>query len=108
MPEDFDENNEDWKKIKRMIFDEIEKGTVYPFYYAVIEDNIRQKANKLQLNGTINSRLYRRKDLVNTIHYEAPEELNVRRRAVGLCSIQLQLWSQARDLPLSLKEVQFK
>jgi hypothetical protein len=34
-------------------------------------------------------------------------ELNVRRRAVGLCSIQLEMWSEARALPLSLNEIVF-
>ena len=108
MPDTYDENCEDWQKVKTMIFAEMEKGTVYPFYYAAIEDKMRQRTNSPQLNGTISSRFYRLNNIVNTIEYEKPEELNLRRRAVGLCSIQLEMWSEARELPESLKEIEFK
>ena len=108
MPEVYDENCEDWQKVKTIIFAEMEKGTVYPFYYAAIEDRMRQRTNSPQLNGTINIRFNSRNSSVNSIEYEKPEELNLRRRAVGLCSIQLEMWSEARELPESLKEIEFR
>ena len=91
-----------------MIVVEMKKEELGPTYFAYIEDKIRQRNNKLHLNGTIRSILYSRKGLRNTVQYENPEELNVRRRAVGLCAIQLELWSEAQELPESLKGVKFK
>ena len=108
MPDDYDVNCSDWQKIKAMIFSEIEKGTIYPFYYAAIEDNIRLSRSQPQVYGTIPIIYKKSKDVSNGVQYENPEELNIRRRAVGLCSIQLELWSRARELPLSLKEIEFK
>ena len=109
MPKYYDENCEDWQKVKAMIFAEIEKGTIYPFYYAAIEDYMRRGTKKPQLYGTITSRYNSFISISGkSLQFENPEELNVRRRSVGLCSIQLKMWSEARDLPLSLKEVQFK
>lgn len=108
MPEDFDENCENWKKIKAMIFTEIEKGTIYPFYYAAIEDYMRYRKRRPQWYGTMNYIYKSSIDYTNGVQFENPEELNVRRRAVGLCPIQLEMWSEARELPISLKEVEFK
>ena len=108
MPDDYDVNCADWKKIKAMIFAEIEKGTIYPFYYAAIEDYIRLKKKNPQLYGTMNYIHKSSIDYSNGVEFENPEELNIRRRTVGLCSIQLEMWSKARELPLSLKEINFK
>ncbi|NQX99209.1 MAG: hypothetical protein HRT73_15220 [Flavobacteriales bacterium] len=108
IPDDYDVNCADWQKIKAMIFTEIEKGSIYPFYYAAIEDRIRLGSKQSQLYGTMIVIHSRSKDGRNSIQYEKPEELNIRRRAVGLCSIQLEMWSRAIELPLSLKEIDFK
>jgi hypothetical protein len=106
IPDNYDENCEDWQKVKKMILDEIEKGTIYPFYYAAIEDYMQRRLNKPKLYGTITSRYNGISG--KSVQFENPEELNVRRRSVGLCSIQLEMWSEARELPESLKEVIFK
>ena len=108
LPKEFSLENKKWKKIKTMIFIEMEKGNLKPFYYAVLEDNIRSARNQNQLNGTINYFYKDSKDKTNAVVYENPDELNIRRRAVGLCPIQLELWSEARELPESLKGVKFK
>jgi hypothetical protein len=109
IPDNYDENCEDWQKVKKMILDEIDKGTIYPFYYAVIEDYISWGRSQPFIYGTIKS-VYNKFVGASgkTAKYENPEELNVKRRSVGLCSIQLEMWSEARELPESLKEVIFK
>tara|TARA_B100000809_G_scaffold266671_1_gene330628 strand:+ start:1943 stop:2923 length:981 start_codon:yes stop_codon:yes gene_type:complete len=106
--DDYDVNGEDWQRVKEMILEEIVKGTIYPFYYAAIEDRIRLGTRQPQLYGTVPVIFNSRTDLSNGIQYENSEELNIRRRAVGLCSIQLDLWSRARELPESLKKIKFK
>jgi hypothetical protein len=106
IPDEYDIENENWITIKAMIFTEIEKGTIYPFYYAAIEDYMQRRLNKPKLYGTITSRYNGISG--KSVQFENPEELNVRRRSVGLCSIQLEMWSEARELPESLKEVIFK
>tara|TARA_B100000809_G_scaffold119529_1_gene117774 strand:+ start:6977 stop:7885 length:909 start_codon:yes stop_codon:yes gene_type:complete len=98
MPDDYDVENKDWFTIKAMIFAEMKTGKLKPFYYALIEDRIELNKNKVQKFGTIPYNL----------KFKNPEELNIRRKAVGLCSIQLEMWSEARELPKSLKEVNFK
>lgn len=108
MPDDYDDNCKNWQKIKTLIFNEIEKGTVFPFYYAALEDGIRLGSRRPQLYGTMPIIYNKNTDVSNGIQYETPEELNIRRRTVGLCPIQLELWSQARELPESLKGVTFK
>ena len=108
MPDDYDDNCEDWQKIKAMIYAEIEKGTIYPFYYAAIEDIIRLGGKQPQLYGTMNYIYKSSINYLNRAQFENPEELNIRRRTVGLCSIQLEMWSEARELPASLKEIVFK
>lgn len=108
IPENYDVNCKDWKKIKSLIGKEIKKGTIYPFYYAAIEDRIRLVANKPQYYGTMTVMHRNSADGTNLIQYENPEELNVRRKAVGLCSIHLEMWSEAIELPKSLKGVEFK
>ena len=108
MPVEYDENCDDWKKIKKSIHAEMKKGTVYPFYYAAIEDNLKVSRKQPQIYGTIPVVYSGNKDVSDVLQFENPEELNIRRRVIGLCSIQLELWSQARELPKSLKGVQFK
>jgi len=108
MPDNYDFNCDDWTQIKKMIYVEIEKGTIYPFYYAAIEDRIRLGSKQPQLYGTMTVIHRTSKDGINSIQYENPEELNIRRRAIGLCSIQLEMWSEARELPKSLKRIEFK
>ncbi len=108
IPENYNEECQDWQKIKTLIFAEIEKGTVFPFYYAALEDYFRLNDNRPQLYGTIPVQYKKNKDVSSLIEYETPKELNVRRRSVGLCSIQLEMWSEAREMPISLKEVDFK
>ncbi len=108
MPDDYDENCADWQRVKTMIFTEMEKGTVYPFYYAALEDKIRLSKKQVQVYGTMPMMYIGNNDVSNSLQFENPEELNMRRRSVGLCSIQLEMWSEARELPESLKEVEFK
>jgi hypothetical protein len=108
MPENYDVNCPDWIKIKSMILKEAEKGTVFPFYYAAIDDNIKVSRKQAQLYGTIPIAFNGNEDVSDFLLYENPEELNIRRREIGLCPIQLELWSRARELPKSLKEVEFK
>jgi hypothetical protein len=108
MPANYDENGKDWQRIKAMIFTEIGKGTIYPFYYAAIEDYMRYRKRRPQWYGTMNYIYKSSIDYTNGVQFENPEELNVRRRSVGLCSIQLEMWSEARELPESLKGVIFK
>jgi hypothetical protein len=108
MPENYDADCADWMKVKRMILNEVENGAVFPFYYAAIEDNIKVSRKLPQIYGTIPIAFNGNEDVSDFLLYEIPEELNVRRRSVGLCPIQLELWSKARDLPKSLKGVEFK
>jgi hypothetical protein len=109
IPDNYDANAKDWLKIKAMIFVEMKNGTIYPFYYAAIEDYICRSRSQPFVYGIINT-VYNKfiGTSGKTAQYENPEELNVRRKAVGLCSIQLEMWSEARELPESLKEVNFK
>ncbi|MGB0882611.1 MAG: hypothetical protein ACPGSO_06625 [Vicingaceae bacterium] len=108
MPVSYDVNTKDWLKIKKMINSEMQKGTVLPYYYAAIEDNKRVSRKKPQLYGTTLIVYSGNKDVSHLLEFENPEELNLRRKSVGLCSIQLELWSKARELPESLKNVEFK
>ena len=73
-----------------------------------IDDNIRYSRNQPQLYGTMTVIISNGTEGINSVIYENPEELNVRRRAAGLCTIHLELWSEAKELPESLKGVKFK
>ncbi|MDG1476038.1 MAG: hypothetical protein P8Q14_02730 [Vicingaceae bacterium] len=108
LPKDFSLDDKKWKKIKKMIFTEMEKGNIKPFYYAVLEDDIRASRNQSQLYGTWSAIYSNSFDVAAEVLFENPEEINVRRKAVGLCPIQVELWSQARELPESLKGIEFK
>jgi hypothetical protein len=105
IPANYNENCADWQALKSMVFIEMEKGNLYPFYYASIVDYIRLSNAQPLVYGTLTS-FDQPPDEV--VQFEAPEELNMRRRAVGLCSFQLELWSEARELPESLKAIDFK
>lgn len=108
IPNDLNLQSKKWKKVKKAIDVEMGKGNLKPFYYAFIEDNNRFSRNQLQFYGTMPVILSNGTNRINSIKYENPEELNLRRKSVGLCSIQLELWSEARELPESLKNVEFK
>ena len=106
VPDSFSLENPKWIIVKKMITEEMSNGNLKPFFYASFMDNYRLSKNEPQLYGTINY-VYNY-NAINYLEYENPEELNIRRRAVGLCSIQLKLWSAAQDLPPALQNITFK
>ncbi len=108
LPENFNLESKLWGKIKKMISTEMDKGNLKPFYHAFIEDQIRESRKQPQLYGTWSPIYYNNFDVGGEVSFENPEELNIRRRAIGLCSIQLALWAKTKKLPASLKGVQFK
>ena len=106
IPDSFSLENPKWLIVKEMITEEMKNGKLKPFFYASFIDQYRLSKDEPQLYGTINY-IYNYNSL-SYLEYENPEELNIRRRSVGLCSIQLKLWSTARDLPPALQNITFK
>jgi len=106
IPDSFNLENPKWLIVKKMITEEMKNGKLKPFFYASFIDQYKFVKKEPQLYGTINY-IYVYNSLAH-LKYENPEELNIRRRSVGLCSIQLKLWSSARDLPPALQNINFK
>ncbi len=90
-----------WKKIKPFLLEELEKGRLKPFVYGQLKDRVRVYKEEPQIYLT--SLNYTNDDKV-----ENPEELNIRRKSIGLCPIEIEFWSLAKELPLSLQEIKFK
>lgn len=105
-PDSLSLSDEKWLQVKSLIEKEMKRGKIKPFYYAALEDSYRMSHKEPQLYGTINY-VYNY-NMINYLEYEKPEEINIRRRSVGLCPIDLKLWSTAQDLPPALENIKFK
>jgi hypothetical protein len=104
--ERFNDGDSKWEKIKPLIIKEVEKGNLKPFIYGRLEDSYNgiSKNPQLYLHPIYTNNDYkgRFKEIVK------PEELNIRRKSIGLCPIEIEFWSLALELPLSLQEIKFK
>lgn len=105
-PDSLSLSDEKWLQVKSLIEKEIKRGKIKPFYCAALEDSYRLSHKEPQLYGTVNY-VYNL-SFINYLEYENPEELNIRRRNVGLCPIEVELWSTAQDLPPALENINFK
>jgi len=95
-----------WSKIESLIKKEMELGNLKPFYSAYFEDLHQMQKNEPQVYLT--TKLYFSNPDLDDTKVVEPQELNIRRKSIGLCSIQLEYWAQAKELPLSLRQVNFK
>lgn len=95
-----------WLKIKPLIVKEMKSGNLKPFYLAHLEDLHRVHQNKPQVY--LATKVHSSSPTQNEVSVIAPEALNSRRKSIGLCSIQIEYWSQAVELPLSLQKIHFK
>ena len=102
----FNESSSKWEKIKSLIIKEIELGNLKPFIYGRLEDSY---------NGISKNPLLYLSPIYSHMEFEGsvkeivkPEELNIRRKSIGLCPIEIEFWSLAKELPLSLQEIKFK
>ncbi|MCB9361318.1 MAG: hypothetical protein H6588_08455 [Flavobacteriales bacterium] len=102
----FNDADSKWVRIKPLLLKELELGNLKPFIYGEFEDRARVTEKRPQLYLTSGSFVGNR--LVEVDLIEKPEELNIRRKSIGLCPIEIEYWSSARELPLSLQEVKFK
>lgn len=104
--EEFYENSQ-WERIKPFIDKELKEGNLAPDFYAKFEDHYRYTKGFPQLYGSMCS-YFRQSKNYDSLQFEKPEELNVRRRKIGLCSIEIEVWSFGMELPKSLKNIKFK
>ena len=102
MPNNYSLENPTWLKIKQLIGLEMAKGNIAPYYYATLLD--QHLSNKKQPVRYATSNFYYPKN----IKFEKPEELNIRRKSVGLEPITLHFWKKVKELPESLKNITFK
>lgn len=104
--EGFNEVGSKWERIKPLIVKEIELGNLKPFIYGRLEDSY---------NGISKNPFLYLSPIYTYMNFEGgfkeivkPEELNVRRKSIGLCPIEIEYWSLAKELPMSLQEIKFK
>lgn len=98
----------EWQYIKKEISKEIELGKVKPFILGKLEDACLQANSKPSRYAT---RLYYFKQIAKedfNYEVETPEELNQRRKSIGLCSVQIEAWSNIMELPMNLQSIKFK
>jgi hypothetical protein len=98
----FNDVDSKWITIKPLLLKELEKGNLKPFAFGQLEDRARINGKQPQLYFTSSS------SSVGVDLVENPEELNIRRKSIGLCPIEIEFWSLAKELPLSLQEIKFK
>jgi tetratricopeptide (TPR) repeat protein len=103
--EKLNEPNKIWQQISASIEHEMKEGNLSPNYLALLTD-ISKSALKLPQVYLTFLKSYYCKDNENCI--ENPKELNVRRRLVGLCSIELDFWVDAIDFPKEIEELLYK
>lgn len=101
--------NSKWKQIKPIIQDEIKKEHLKPFYYAQLYEQYLFNNNQPKCYGTRIAYYRLLADVdVPQYEYENPEELNLRRKSVGLCKVEVECWAYAIDLPEPLQNIKFK
>lgn len=100
--EEFETPNSAWSKIIPTIKVEMTSGNLPPYYLAYIEDISRQAKNLPQIYLSFAKSSYCER---NTNCIEDPENLNLRRKSVGLCSIELEYWTNAEDFPEVVKNL---
>ncbi len=102
--EQFETPNSVWTKIIPAIQTEMESGNLPPYFLAYLEDLYRNSKKLPQTYLTFSKSSYCER---TTNCIEAPENLNVRRKAVGLCSIELEYWTNAEDFPEVVKNLMY-
>lgn len=102
----FNESSSKWAQIKPLIQKEINLGNLKPFYLAHFEDLNKVSLNLPQVYLTVKT--YFSDSEKDTTQVEDAENINQRRKSVGLCSVQIDYWSEAKELPISLKNIEFK
>lgn len=105
--EGLENENSVWKQIKPMIHKEINKQHLKPFYYAQLYEQYLFNTNQPKYYGT-RVGYYRLLVDAPQFEYENPEELNIRRKSVGLCKVEIECWAYAIDLPEALQNIKFK
>lgn len=95
-----------WEKIKPMITKEMELGRLKPFILGQLEDRDRVTEEKPQVYYTVLWFYMPQNEIIATV--DNPKELNIRRKSIGLCPIQVEYWAQAQELPSTLQTVEFK
>lgn len=102
--EQFETPNSAWSKIIPFIQKEMESGNLPPFLLAHLEDIYNYAKKQPQAYLTIAKSTYcnRVENCINE-----PEKLNERRKAVGLCSIELAYWTDAEDFPDVVKKLMY-
>lgn len=103
----FEDESSVWKQIKPMIHKEIKKEHLKPFYYAQLYEQYLFNTSQPKCYAT---RIGYYRVLVDApqFEYENPEELNLRRKSVGLCKVEIECWAYAMDLPEALQNIKFK
>lgn len=100
-----------WQQVKKIILDEITAGHLKPYFLAMLEDLYLFKTNQpIKYATQINYFKQVQNEIVKykNLEVENPEELNIRRKSIGLCPIEIEYWSLAKELPKSLQNVKFK
>lgn len=102
--EQFHLPNSIWKPIIEQINIEINRGDLPSHYLAFLTDVSKYYLKLPQVYLTFSKSSY-----CNEIHncIENPKELNIRRRSVGLCSIELDFWTEAKDFPNELENLMY-
>ncbi len=91
-----------WEPIVQQIKKEMVLGNLPPYYLAYLTDISKTALAQPQIYFTIFKTSYCAK-IANCI--DKPEELNIRRKSVGLCSIELEFWANAQEFPKELYDV---
>ncbi|MBI2281922.1 MAG: hypothetical protein HYU68_14700 [Bacteroidetes bacterium] len=98
------EPNSIWKPVVKSIESEMYQGNLHPTYLAYLTDVSKSTLGLPQVYFTSFKSSYCKKQQ-NCI--ENPKELNLRRRSVGLCSIELDFWLEAEDFPKELENLMY-
>lgn len=102
------ENKEsEWVNIIPLINKEINNENLKPFYLEQLREQYLYETDQ-PLEYGIRLTVYRLLKKSPIIHYANPEEINIRRKKIGLCSVQVQAWAYAMELPEHLQNIKFK
>ena len=97
----------EWANIIPLINKEITDENLKPFYLEQLREQYLYDTDQ-PLEYGIRLTVYRLLKNPPKMRYANPEEINIRRKKIGLCSVQVHAWAYAMELPEPLQNIKFK